>query len=58
MNTMKFIGWSRHGPKGAVSKYILNSYCNAITSFASGHGYKDPDTRMTNTFPYILIQYE
>ena len=53
-----FIGWSRHGEKGAVSKYIFNNYSNAITSFAGGHGYKDPETTMANTCPYILIEYE
>lgn len=54
----KFIGWSRHGEKGGVSKYLFNDYCNAITSFASGHGFKDRETGMSNTCPYILIQYE
>ena len=53
-----FIGWSRHGEKGAVSKYILNNYSNAITSFAGGHGYKDPETTMGNTCPYVLMEYE
>lgn len=52
-----FIGWSR-GRSGNIVRYLLKDVCNTITSFCGGGIYKDKETDMYNTTPYILIEYE
>lgn len=55
---MKAIGWIRDR-KGVVIRYSVKDVCNCITPFgAGGSGFKDPDTGMANTTPYVLIEYE
>lgn len=52
----KAIGWVRDG-KGNVTNYTVKDVCNCITQFSGGSGFKDPDTGMANTSPYILLEY-
>ena len=53
----KAIGWIRDR-KGVVIRYNVKDVCNCITPFgAGGSGFKDPDTQMANTTPYILAIY-
>ena len=52
----KVIGWVRDG-KGNVTNYTVKDVCNCITQFSGGSGFKDPDTGMANTSPYILLEY-
>lgn len=55
----KFIGWTRSSdPHGRVLRHHLKSYSNCITQFAGLGGYRDKDTLMCNTTPYILLEYE
>lgn len=52
----KAIGWVRDG-KGNVTNYTVKDVCNCITQFSGGSGFKDPETGMANTSPYILLEY-
>ena len=53
----KAIGWIRDR-KGKIIRYNIKDVCNCITPFgAGGSGFKDADTGMANTTPYVLIQY-
>ena len=54
MATYKAIGWVRD-KKGKVLRYKVKDICNCITQFSDGQGFKEPDTGMANTAPYILI---
>lgn len=55
----KFIGWTRSSlPQGRVLRHHLKPYSNCITQFAGLGGYRDKDTHMCNTTPYILLEYE
>lgn len=47
------IGWTRDR-QGRVTKYHLRPVCNCITTFCGG--YKNPQTGMGNTTPYVLIE--
>jgi DNA (cytosine-5)-methyltransferase 1 len=51
------IGWIRDR-KGNVVRYNVKDVCNCITQFSDGSGFKDPDTLMANTSPYILIEHD
>ena len=53
---VKVIGWVRDS-KGNVINYTVKDVCNCITQFSGGSGFKDPDTGMANTSPYILLEY-
>ena len=57
MATYKAIGWVRD-KKGNVLRYKVKDVCNCITQFSDGTGFKDPDTGMANTAPYILITHD
>lgn len=52
----KAIGWIRDR-KGKIIRYNIKDVCNCITTFSGGSGFKDPDTGMANTSPYVLVQY-
>lgn len=52
----KAIGWVRD-EKGNVKDYTIKNVCNCITQFSGGNGFKDPETGMANTSPYILLEY-
>ena len=56
----KFVGWTRATDRrGRVLRYHLRITCNCITRFAgTWGGYKDPETHMCNTSPYLLIEYD
>ena len=54
MVTYKAIGWVRD-KQGKVLRYKVKDICNCITQFSDGQGFKEPDTGMANTAPYILI---
>ena len=57
MTKYKAIGWVRD-KQGKVLRYKVKDICNCITQFSDGQGYKDPDTGMANTAPYILIEHD
>ena len=57
MAQYKAIGWVRD-KQGNVLRYKLKDVCNCITQFSDGTGYKDPETLMANTAPYILILHD
>ena len=52
----KAIGWVRDS-KGNVINYNVKEIFNCITQFSGGSGYKDPETGMANTSPYLLLDY-
>ncbi len=52
----KAIGWVRDA-KGNVVNYTIKDVCNCITQFSNGKGFKDPQTGMANTSPYVLLEY-
>lgn len=56
----KAIGWTRAtDPRGRVLRYHLRTISNCITQFAGTRGgYKDKETHMCNTSPYLLIEYD
>lgn len=54
MEKKMFLGWVRD-KKGKVVRYTVKKVCNCITQFSEGTGFKDPDTGMANTAPYIII---
>ena len=57
-NKYKAIGWSRQRfGRGNVEKYHLKDVCNTLTTFCGGSGFKDANTGMANTSPYVLIEY-
>lgn len=53
---VKAIGWVRD-EKGNVVNYTIKNIFNCITQFSGGGGFKDPETGMANTAPYVLIEY-
>lgn len=53
----KAIGWSRDS-KGVVLRYHLKPVVNTITSFSGGGKFKDEKTGLSNTSPYILMEYD
>lgn len=55
--TYKAIGWVRD-KHGNVVRYKVKDVCNCITQFSDGQGFKDPETGMANTAPYILIEHD
>lgn len=52
----KAIGWVRDA-KGNVKNYTVKDIFNCITQFSGGTGFKDPETGMANTSPYVLLEY-
>lgn len=44
--------------QGNVIRYNVKDVCNCITQFSDGTGYKDPETLMANTSPYIFIEHD
>lgn len=52
----KAIGWVRDD-KGNVTNYTVKDTFNCITQFSGGGGFKDPETGMANTSPYVLLEY-
>ena len=53
----KAIGWVRDD-KGNVLRYTYKDICNCLTTFCGGSGFKDKETGMCNTTPYVAIYDE